>query len=419
MELRDYQIKIANDGLRILREKGMIYLAMETRTGKTLTALQIAQDAGKREILFVTKKKAIAGIQKDCLHFAGLSVTVINYESVHKVNGKFDLVIIDEAHSLGQYPRPSKRYKDLQKITHNLPCVCLSATPSPESYSQLFHQFSICGFHPWSRYKSFYRWADRYVIKKKKYVYNRELTDYSEARQDLIDQATREYFISFTQSEAGIVNRVEEQVLYCDMKPGTLQIIEKLNRDRVVYFPKGLEIVADTPVKLMSKVQQISSGTVKGEDGSRWIIDKSKAEYIRDNFKGQKIAIYYKFIAEGDLLANTFPEATTIPEDFQQGERDVFISQFQSGREGIRLDRADGIIFYNIDFAFLSYEQAKNRIVSMERDTPARLYWIFSQGGIEEKIYKTVVSKKDYTLSHYIKDYDLRKHHTTPHYQRG
>jgi hypothetical protein len=419
MKLRDYQIRIARKGLQILQEKGIVYLAMETRTGKTLTALQIAQDAGRSRILFVTKKKAITGIQKDCLHFPGLSVTVINYESVHKINDKFDLAIIDEAHALGQYPRPSKRYKDLRKITFNLPCVCLSATPSPESYSQLFHQFSICGFHPWSRYKNFYRWADRYVNKKTKYIYNRELTDYSEARQDLIDQATREYFISFTQTEAGIVNQVEEQILYCDMKPGTLQIIETLNRDRVVYFPKGLEILADTPVKLMSKVQQISSGTVKGEDGSRWILDKSKAEYILNYFKGQKIAIYYKFIAEGDLLVNTFPDATTIPEDFQQGKSDVFISQFSSGREGIRLDAADAIVFYNIDFSFLSYEQAKNRIVSMERDTPARMYWIFSQGGIEKKIYKTVVSKKDYTLRHYIRDYDLRKHNTAQNYQRG
>jgi len=32
------------------------------------------------------------------------------------------------------------------------------------------------------------------------------------------------------------------------------------------------------------------------------------------------------------------------------------------------------------------------------------VYWIFSRGGIEKKIYKAVTDKKDYTLSHFRKD---------------
>jgi len=33
-----------------------------------------------------------------------------------------------------------------------------------------------------------------------------------------------------------------------------------------------------------------------------------------------------------------------------------------------------------------------------------KVYWIFSKGGIESKIYKAVVNKKDYTLRHFEKD---------------
>jgi hypothetical protein len=32
------------------------------------------------------------------------------------------------------------------------------------------------------------------------------------------------------------------------------------------------------------------------------------------------------------------------------------------------------------------------------------VYWVFSDGGIEEKIYNVVLNKKDYTLSHFKKD---------------
>ena len=32
------------------------------------------------------------------------------------------------------------------------------------------------------------------------------------------------------------------------------------------------------------------------------------------------------------------------------------------------------------------------------------VYWIFSKGGIEDKIYKAVTKKKSYTLTHFKKD---------------
>jgi hypothetical protein len=33
------------------------------------------------------------------------------------------------------------------------------------------------------------------------------------------------------------------------------------------------------------------------------------------------------------------------------------------------------------------------------------IYWIFSKGGIEDKIYQAVQEKKDYTLSYFKKDF--------------
>ena len=32
------------------------------------------------------------------------------------------------------------------------------------------------------------------------------------------------------------------------------------------------------------------------------------------------------------------------------------------------------------------------------------VYWVFANKGIEDKIYKAVTKKKDYTLSHFKKD---------------
>ena len=42
IQFRDYQTRIIHEGTKIIKEHGFLYLAMEVRTGKTLTSLGIA-----------------------------------------------------------------------------------------------------------------------------------------------------------------------------------------------------------------------------------------------------------------------------------------------------------------------------------------------------------------------------------------
>ena len=105
MTLRDYQIRISDQAVDILKEHGLVYLALEPRTGKTLTSIVTAYKFGAKNVLFVTKKKAIDDIvqQANDLGYQ-IRLFVINYEQLHKVDGDFDLVICDEAHSIGPFP---------------------------------------------------------------------------------------------------------------------------------------------------------------------------------------------------------------------------------------------------------------------------------------------------------------------------
>ena len=85
MKLRDYQITIKDKALEILAVNKIVYLAMEVRTGKTLTSLAIAYEFGAKKVLFVTKKKAIGDIVGQAYDMGYvLDLTVINYEQLHK-----------------------------------------------------------------------------------------------------------------------------------------------------------------------------------------------------------------------------------------------------------------------------------------------------------------------------------------------
>jgi hypothetical protein len=414
-QLRDYQIRISTDAAEILQRKNLVCLFMEVRTGKSLTALETCKKVGAKRVLFITKIKAFSSITDDYYNFGysnQFELTVINRESMHKViTNDFNVVIIDEVHGYASYPKPSKFHKDIKQRFGNIPMIMLSGTPTPESYSQYYHIFNLSNYSPFKQ-ANFYKWANDYVDIQLKYLGYAQVKDYSNARKKDFWHLIRYYILTFTQAEAGFTTSVNEMVLECEMKPITYQIINKLKRDLVITSATtGKQIIADTGVKLQQKVHQLSSGTVKFEDGSIQVIDDSKAQFIKEKFKGVKIAIFYNFIAELEMLKLTFKEMlTTDLEEFNTTDKNIAL-QIVSGREGISLKAADHLVFFNIAFSAVSYFQAKDRLTTMERKENT-IFWIFSKGGIEEKIYKSVQGKKDYTLSTFKKDYGIRTTNT-------
>ena len=212
---------------------------------------------------------------------------------MHLVAGNFDLIIHDENHRFGAYPKPNKVAVLFKKRYSHLPMIFLSGTPTPESHSQWFHQFWVSDYSPFKQYTNFYKWAVDYVDIKQRNIGYAVIKDYSTANEQLIRRITQHYIITFTQAQAGFTTSVKEMVLECEMLPITKLIIDRLKKDLVVKNAEGQIILADTGVKLMQKVHQLSSGTCKFEDGSSKVIDKTKAFFIHNNFKGIKIAIFY------------------------------------------------------------------------------------------------------------------------------
>lgn len=407
MKYRDYQTDIINKSVEVLKQHGFVYLAMEVRTGKTLTALGIANMFSEtKNVLFVTKKKAISSIDKDYgLLKPSYYLHTINYESLHKIPSelKWDFIVLDEAHSLGAFPKPSKRAKEARMliIKNKAKVILLSGTPTPESYSQMYHQVYGIPNNPFKEHKSFYRFCDKYVDVRERIINSLRIRDYSRGSKAILEEM-KPYTISYSQKEAGFKVDTIEKVLYVKMLKQTYRIATDLKSNLVVEG-KDEVILADTPVKLMSKLHQIYSGTVKFEGGGSAVIDSSKAEFIRHQFKNMKVGIFYKFKEELKALKSIYgDDLTTELSVFDDTNKSIAL-QIVSGREGISLKKAECLIYYNIDFSATSYWQSRDRMTTKD-SVQNDVYWIFSKGGIEDKIYQAVTKKKDYTLSHFKKD---------------
>lgn len=441
-ELRDYQESLSAAGDAILKEYGIVMYCFEPRVGKTGTALNTALLYGAKTVLFLTKKIAITSIEQDRDRFAfDLQVTVTNYENMHNIEGQYDLYVCDESHKLGQFPLPANKTALLKTMCKGKPVILLSATPTPETYTSFYHQFYISSFSPWAEWTNFYSWAKRFVTIQPRTLNKNKTNDYSndpqitineykysmmrkglapeekQRMQDIIDANTasclnnqekilssvNHLMLTYTQEQAAFYAPVEEEILYVPMSERQIWIINKLKKDKIAVLQSGAVILADTMVKERNKIHQCCSGTVKDEDGNGIEFDTTKADFIKHHFAGKKIVIFYKYIMEGQLLSKVFDGNVYVdPIEFEKAGSDaVFIAQIISGREGISLASADSLVNYNIDYAAVSYFQTRARIQTRDRTAPAKVYWIFTKGGIEDEIYECVKDKKEYTLSHY------------------
>jgi hypothetical protein len=382
-----------------------VYLAMEVRTGKTLTSLGVSALLPVQNLLFITKKKAIGSIEDDYKMLnPSYKITVINYESLHKIDQKgWDMVVCDESHGMGAFPKRNKRSTQVKSlILKNNPYVIfLSGTPTPESYSQMYHQVSIMKNHPFKEYTTFYKFAKKYVNITQRKINSFLINDYS-CGLDTIISEMKPHTLSYTQKEAGFKVKTTEHVIEVDMLPITYQLAKNLTKNLVIEGKDDV-ILADTPVKLMMKLHQIYSGTVKFESGNSMVLDYSKAEFIHDNFIDIKIGIFYKFKQELVALQKIYgDQLCTDLETFKSTDKSIAL-QIVSGREGISLKEAKILVYYNIDFSATSYWQSRDRMTTKDR-LENDVYWIFSKGGIEHDIYQSVIKKKNYTLRHFERD---------------
>lgn len=407
IQFRDYQKEIIRKGTEVLQKHLFLYLAMEVRTGKTLTSLGICQLLGVGKVVFLTKKKAISSIESDYdLLKPDYKLEIINYESLHKVEmSGIDVLICDEAHGMGAFPKPNQRAQMVSHIikTYNPYVILLSGTPTPESYSQMYHQVYGIRTNPFKQYANFYKFSKDFVNVKQKKINSLYINDYTDGLQTIIDEM-KPYTINYTQREAGFKVDTREHILQVEMSDITYKLCSQLKKNLVV---EGKEetILADTPVKLMMKLHQLYSGTIKFESGNSTVLDTSKAEYIKQKFEGKKIGVFYKFKEELNALIKVFGKENLTTElcVFKDTDCKVIALQIVSGREGISLREADALVYYNIDFSATSYWQSRDRMTTKDR-LESDVYWIFSKGGIEKDIYKAVSQKKDYTLNHFKKD---------------
>lgn len=393
IELFDYQKPLANKALQILLECNLVYIAAEERTGKTPMSLWIAEKLGYSKVLILTKKKALSGWE-EWRAKTRLDLRIYNYEKREIPNDSYQIAILDEAHyALSSYPKPSQTARKVQSLVYDLPIVFLSATPSAQSFSLLFHQLNMSKFSPWSDFRNFYDWHRQFGIPRLiRAAGGRQVNSYDETKEDLIKKSIEPYFLFLTRRDASFKVEPNDKLLFVDLQPETIQRLKNLEKgvlelpDRTLYNVSTLSRELRLSQMLESGVGSISD---LGAGIERPFIDfgeYEKIDYILENFGDREsLVIFYEYKCEGVLLNRIFKKAK--------------ILQGTSYAEGVDLSHLDTSIVFSQNFSSSKYIQRRARLCSFKREKEIDVYYIITKRfdkipTISQLVYDCVATKR-------------------------
>lgn len=383
MKPYNYQEELSDQGVVKLAAHGAVYLAMEERTGKSLTSLLIAEKLELQRVVVITKAKAMPDwLKLVAAYTSDLKITISSYHQAYKLDrNSFDIAILDEAHALiSGYPKPGKICKEIRSLVYGLPIVYLSATPHAQSYSQLFHQFAMWRNSPWTMHKNFYQWFRQYGKPYSLLVNGIDIPQYDRTNEALVLGVTQDIFITKTRQELGFEQEPEDVIHYIELGEDTKWVYNKLVDDNVVELKAGL-LVCDNASKLRFSLHQLEGGTVKIEDSPVVLANQEKAGYIlRCWGDSEELVIMYHYKAELIKLSELFKKATLL--------------QATAYAEGVDLSMYKHLVIYSQDFSTAKHTQRRARQANKNRAEEIKVHYLLVKGACSERAYKTVSKNK-------------------------
>tara|TARA_B110000211_G_C14075485_1_gene551836 strand:+ start:1433 stop:2659 length:1227 start_codon:yes stop_codon:yes gene_type:complete len=388
-----HQTDISHNALEIIQENGLVYLAMQERTGKTLTALLVCEKLPKDRILVLTKKKALKGwckTLKNWSHTKNYEVT--NYHQAKKIKNDYDYIILDEAHEyISGFPKPSQMWQDVKALTQGVPLIYLSATPHGQGYQLLFHQLALSDWSVWKQYSTFYAWHRKYAVldrmgaTEKSYVGGRYVETYKRINAEKVLSDVSHLFITKTRAELHFSQEPQDELHYVDIGEQVKRAYNHILKHKLLTISsqgKEYEIVADSPMKLRCCLHQLEGGTLKiNKKQAITLANDEKIKYIKENWGDQwSVVIMYNYVQEKIKLEAQFKKAT--------------ILQATSYAEGVDLSCYAHLIIYSQNFSVAKHTQRRARQANKNREEEIKVHFILTKGGISEQVYESVSSKK-------------------------
>lgn len=356
----------------------------------------------------LTKKDAIK-VFISCSKFRQIA-GIINYELAFRrpelAKLKDFTLMLDES-SLIQNEN-SKRSRFILKKLKPKNVILLSGTPTGGKYERLWSQLRLLGWN--ISKKLFYNQYVDYHYEDNEGFPLMIIDGYK--NEERLKKKMRQYGCNFLKTEE--VFDLPEQI-HQTIKVNTTKEYRKFRKDCIVIlnaavksyvdesghdvdYTTGTELVGDTTLTKMLYERQLCGQ-----------YNKSKLEAFRDLVEStnDRLIVFYNFTEERRAMVEICEECerplSIVSGDvkelysYEKYDNSVTFIQYQAGAMGLNLQKANKIIYFTPPLSSELFEQSKKRIHRIGQEKPCFYYYLTCKGSIEEKIYRTLAMRRDYT----------------------
>jgi superfamily II DNA or RNA helicase len=435
MKLRPYQQEAVDKALSVMRDGGGFGLWLEQRTGKTLTALTIANVVQPKHLWIICPKAGGAALEVWWREIGRLmkihnglddtQIKVENYEqwvakrkALYKEAKQLNdlMVICDESHYIKA--RGASRSRVVRRLgTYARWRLALTGTPIAQGIQDAWAQFDFINPEIFGKFDNTYEdqkakkglieegFEGRYLVyggyKKHDVVgFRNEAEFYKKFHANSYRKTLREA------RDTPLMIKYTQVPVYLGKRARTAY--EELKRDLITEVNQKKIRVKNVLASLI-KLQQVTGGSVlaapdNGEDKPTLVdVSREKLHALSLQLNSippeDKFIVIARFIHETDRIASELRRLGYHTAIVRGGEpydgkfkQDCIVMQIQSGI-AVDMSKADHIFFYSIDFSMLNFEQSRFRILDFEKPV-GHYYFINAKGTIDEDIYLAVTRKK-------------------------
>lgn len=320
------------------------------------------------------------------------TVGVINYELAFRRTELAELedftLTLDES-SLIQNEN-SKRSKFILKKLKPKNVILLSGTPTGGKYERLWSQLSLLGYK--ISKKMFYKQYVKFHYDNRQGFPLMIIDGYKNVNR--LKSKMREYGCVFMKTEEVI--DLPEQI-HNTIKVPTTKEYRKFRKDCIVTVDET-ELVGDTTLTKMLYERQLCGQYNK---------EKLKAFSDLLESTNDRLIVFYNFNDELEALKGIC-EASERPYSqingsvkdlyaYENKSDSVTFCQYQAGAMGHNLQLASHLCYFTPPLSSELFEQSKKRIHRVGQNKPCFYYYLTCKNSIEEKIYKALEMRRDYT----------------------
>ena len=340
------------------------------------------------------------------------TAVIMNYDAVWRkpfgdwaMQQDWDLLVMDESHRIkapgGVASRYCSRLSD--RVGHR---VALTGTPMSHSPLDIYAQYRALDKKIYGT--SYARFRSRYAVmggfnRMQVVGYQRE----AELRKLFYSRAYRVESADVLDLPSTLsVNRM------CELGKQGQRLYSEMAEEFIADLAGG-HITASNALSRLLRLQQITSGYGRLEDGTDVEIDTSKARVLEDTLAdiGQEpVVVFVRFTHDLDVVHRVAAkvgipsyEVSGRRKDLAEWSSGVLAVQIQAGGLGLDLTLARYAIYYSLGFSLGDYSQSMARLHRPGQTHPVEYIHILASGTVDE-IVMDALARREAVIDHILQE---------------